>query len=59
MLDKFSEAIRGNLTKLERMKLVSLVTIEVRDPHILVHAIILCIHLLRTCTCTLQLFMLP
>lgn len=29
MLDKFSEAIRGNLTKMERLKLVALVTIEV------------------------------
>jgi dynein heavy chain len=29
MLDKFSEAIRGNLSKLDRMKLVALVTIEV------------------------------
>lgn len=31
MLDKFSEAIRGNLTKIERLKLVALVTIEVRE----------------------------
>lgn len=30
MLDKFSELIRGNLTKLQRSKLVALVTIEVR-----------------------------
>lgn len=30
MLDKFSEAIRGNLLKLERLKLVALVTIEVK-----------------------------
>ena len=29
MLEKFSEAIRGNLSKLDRMKLVALVTIEV------------------------------
>ena len=29
MLNKFSEAIRGNLTKLQRAKIVSLVTIEV------------------------------
>ena len=29
MLDKFSEAIRGNLSKLDRVKLVALVTIEV------------------------------
>lgn len=29
MLDKYSEAIRGNLTKIERLKLVALVTIEV------------------------------
>ena len=29
MLDKFSDAIRGNLTKLQRLKLVALVTIEV------------------------------
>ncbi len=29
MLDKFSEAIRGNLSKLDRGKLVALVTIEV------------------------------
>ena len=33
MLDKFSEAIRGNLTKLERLKLVALVTIEVQSSH--------------------------
>ena len=31
MLDKFSEAIRGNLTKMERLKLVALVTIEVQS----------------------------
>ena len=31
MLDKFSEAIRGNLTKLDRLKLVALVTIEVSE----------------------------
>ena len=30
MLDKFSEMIRGNLSKMERLKLVALVTIEVR-----------------------------
>ena len=29
MLDKFSEMIRGNLSKMERFKLVALVTIEV------------------------------
>ena len=29
MLEKFSEAIRGNLSKLDRRKLVALVTIEV------------------------------
>lgn len=29
MLSKFSEAIRGNLTKIQRLKLVALVTIEV------------------------------
>ena len=29
MLDKFSEMIRGNLSKMERLKLVALVTIEV------------------------------
>ena len=29
MLGKYSEAIRGNLTKIERLKLVALVTIEV------------------------------
>ena len=29
MLEKFSEAIRGNLTKLQRSKIVALVTIEV------------------------------
>ena len=28
-LDKFSEMIRGNLSKMERLKLVALVTIEV------------------------------
>ena len=30
MLDKFSEMIRGNLSKMERLKLVALVTIEVQ-----------------------------
>lgn len=29
MLNKFSEAIRGNLTKIQRAKIVALVTIEV------------------------------
>ncbi len=29
MLNKFSEMIRGNLTKLQRLKIVALVTIEV------------------------------
>ena len=29
MLSKFSEILRGNLTKLQRLKLVALVTIEV------------------------------
>lgn len=29
MLSKFSEALRGNLTKLQRLKVVALVTIEV------------------------------
>ena len=29
MLNKFSEAIRGNLTKIQRLKMVALVTIEV------------------------------
>lgn len=29
MLNKFSEAIRGNLTKIQRLKIVALVTIEV------------------------------
>jgi dynein heavy chain len=29
MLNKFSEIIRGNLTKMQRLKLVSLVTIEI------------------------------
>jgi len=29
MLNKFSEAIRGNLTKIQRLKVVALVTIEV------------------------------
>ena len=29
MLGKFSEILRGNLTKLQRLKLVALVTIEV------------------------------
>lgn len=29
MLNKFSEAIRGNLTKIQRLKMVVLVTIEV------------------------------
>ena len=29
MLGKFSEAIRGNLTKIQRLKLVALITIEV------------------------------
>ena len=34
MLDKFSEMIRGNLSKMERLKLVALVTIEVlTHPH--------------------------
>ena len=31
MLEKFSDAVRGNLTKLERLKLVALITIEVGD----------------------------
>jgi dynein heavy chain len=31
MLDKFSEAIRGNLTKNQRAKIVALVTIEVHS----------------------------
>ena len=35
MLDKFSEAIRGNMTKLERLKLVALVTIEVHAREII------------------------
>lgn len=35
MLDKFSEAIRGNLTKLQRLKLVALVTIEVHSRDII------------------------
>lgn len=30
MLNKFSEAIRGNLTKIQRLKMVALVTIEVQ-----------------------------
>ena len=30
MLDKFSEMVRGNLSKMERLKLVALVTIEVQ-----------------------------
>ena len=29
MLNKFSDAIRGNLTKIQRLKMVALVTIEV------------------------------
>ena len=29
MLDKFSEMVRGNLSKMERLKIVALVTIEV------------------------------
>ena len=29
MLGKFSESLRGNLTKLQRLKVVALVTIEV------------------------------
>ena len=35
MLNKFSEAIRGNLTKNQRLKIVSLVTIEVHARDIL------------------------
>ena len=35
MLSKFSEAIRGNLTKMQRMKIVALVTIEVHARDIL------------------------
>ena len=31
MLGKMSEIIRGNLTKLQRLKLVALVTIEVHE----------------------------
>ena len=31
MLEKFTETIQGKLTKMERLKLVALVTIEVRD----------------------------
>ena len=30
MLGKFSEMIRGNLTKIQRLKLVALITIEVK-----------------------------
>ena len=33
MLEKFSEMIRGNLSKMERLKLVALVTIEVLQLH--------------------------
>lgn len=35
MLNKFSEAIRGNLTKMQRLKIVALVTIEVHDRDII------------------------
>ncbi len=35
MLNKFSEAIRGNLTKQQRLKIVSLVTVEVHARDIL------------------------
>lgn len=35
MLNKYSEAIRGNLTKLMRLKIVALVTIEVHARDVL------------------------
>ena len=35
MLNKFSEAIRGNLTKQQRLKIVALVTVEVHARDIL------------------------
>ncbi|XP_013412698.1 dynein heavy chain 2, axonemal [Lingula anatina] len=35
MLSKFSEAIRGNLTKIQRLKIVALVTIEVHQRDII------------------------
>ncbi|KAL3846382.1 hypothetical protein ACJMK2_017380 [Sinanodonta woodiana] len=35
MLNKFSEAIRGNLTKIQRLKIVALVTIEVHSRDII------------------------
>ena len=35
MLDKFSESIRGHLTKMERLKYVALVTIEVHAREII------------------------
>ena len=35
MLNKFSEAIRSNLTKIQRLKIVGLVTIEVHARDIL------------------------
>jgi len=37
MLSKFSEAIRTNLTKNQRLKIVSLVTIEVHSRDIIEH----------------------
>lgn len=37
MLNKFSEAIRTNLTKNQRLKIVSLVTIEVHSRDIIEH----------------------
>lgn len=35
MLNKYSEAIRGNLTKIQRLKVVALVTIEVHGRDII------------------------
>ena len=52
MLDKFTEAIRSNLTKMDRLKLVALCTIEVRTD-VICHSVVLYMKLCSCFMCTI------